>query len=255
MTLEVKSVQSYENSPALVTSGHIDIPIGRCEYAHTLRILGWILPNAIPVRAINVTWQNSPLASTTASVSRSDVAAVFPDSPHAPYSGYALMVPMLEVNGAFTLTIQAEFADGTLLTLGQIVGHHDPIRTDSSFQLNPLLITHCIGRSGTTWLMRLLGEHPEIVVHKHYPYEMNYLGYWMHVLTVLALPGAPKARDADVFLSPDHVGHNPAYHKNTILEEPLWQWINSDQVEMLATDCQKYTAAFYQQVADGQGKP
>ena len=53
--------------------------------------------------------------------------------------------------------------------------------------MQPIMVTSP-GRSGSTWLMRMLAEHPDIIVHERFPYETHVCSYWMHFIQVLATP-------------------------------------------------------------------
>ena len=53
--------------------------------------------------------------------------------------------------------------------------------------MQPIMVTSP-GRSGSTLLMRMLAEHPDIIVHERFPYETNVFSYWMHFMHVLAAP-------------------------------------------------------------------
>jgi hypothetical protein len=50
------------------------------------------------------------------------------------------------------------------------------------------IIVNTLGRSGGTWLMRMLAEDPDIIVHERFPYETYVCSYWMHFLQALATP-------------------------------------------------------------------
>lgn len=89
------------------------------------------------------------------------------------------------------------------------------ILTDSKYQ--PLMLT-AIGRSGTTLVMQILGEHRRILTANFYPYEVKQSAYWMHLLKVLNDPA-----DFDNSSHPDKfesnlglIGHNPYNHQESM---------------------------------------
>jgi hypothetical protein len=51
----------------------------------------------------------------------------------------------------------------------------------------------CLGRTGSTWLMRLLGQHPEVLVYRPFEYEPRLVSYWIEVLRRLGHPRAGLA--------------------------------------------------------------
>jgi hypothetical protein len=70
--------------------------------------------------------------------------------------------------------------------LATVTGRHN-VKAEATSALRPLMVT-ALGRCGTTYIMRLLSEHPEIIVDKAYPYETNAAAYWLHMLRVIAHP-------------------------------------------------------------------
>jgi Sulfotransferase family len=79
--------------------------------------------------------------------------------------------------------------------------------------LRPLLVT-ATGRSGTTLLMRRLGNAREIVIAENYPFEMKlltYYGYALEVLTTASNVKTPISLD-ELTTDPHRLGLNPFHH-------------------------------------------
>jgi hypothetical protein len=114
-----------------------------------------------------------------------------------------------------------------------------------------------LGRTGTTWLMRLLSEHPGIVAHKHYPYELRTARYWMHMLRVLSEPANhfQSANFNNFHASRWSIGHNPFYAPPVTDDPDLRYWFGRAYVEQLATFCQRSVEECYQLVAASQQQP
>jgi hypothetical protein len=79
--------------------------------------------------------------------------------------------------------------------------------------MTPILVT-AIGRSGTTLLMHLLAQAPEICVADLYPYELRFLSYYATAFKTLT-----NTADWDRSMHPDRlggdgftVGFNPFFH-------------------------------------------
>jgi hypothetical protein len=111
-----------------------------------------------------------------------------------------------------------------------------------------------MGRAGTTWMMRLLSEHPEIVVHRWHPYELRVSRYWWHMLKTLSEPRDPHhSSQADHFQTDKHfVGHNPFYPEPIGVTPGLTEWMGRDYVEALARFCQQSAEEAYLRIAVGQ---
>jgi hypothetical protein len=79
--------------------------------------------------------------------------------------------------------------------------------------LRPVLVT-ATGRSGTTLLMRRLGNAREIVIGDLYPFEMKLLTYYGHALEVMTTsPSLKQPGTLDqVTTDPYHLGLSPFHH-------------------------------------------
>ena len=113
-----------------------------------------------------------------------------------------------------------------------------------------------MGRAGTTWTMRLLSEHPEIVVHRWHPYELRTARYWWHMLKTLAEPRDPHhSAQADHFqTNKQWIGYNPFYPEPIAVTPGLGEWMGRDYVEDLARFCQRSAEEAYLRIAAGQGQ-
>jgi hypothetical protein len=79
--------------------------------------------------------------------------------------------------------------------------------------LRPVLVT-ATGRSGTTLLMRRLGNAREVVIADLYPFEMKLLTYYGHALEALTTASSLKApaKLDELIADPYHLGLNPFHH-------------------------------------------
>jgi hypothetical protein len=113
-----------------------------------------------------------------------------------------------------------------------------------------------MGRAGTTWTMRLLSEHPEIVVHRWHPYELRTARYWWHMLKTLSEPRDPyHSAQADRFqTNKQWVGYNPFYPEPIAVTPGLAEWMGRDYVEDLTRFCQRCAEETYLRIAAGQGQ-
>ena len=165
------------------------------------------------------------------------------------------MLGVVGLRPEFDLDVQAVLENGRRVPMAHIRARHEPLRTGYDPVLRPIAVT-CLGRSGTTWLMRMLGHHPEIVVYDRHPYEQAYAKYWMHMLRVLSQP-------ADHINSYGHqtfhneiwmLGYNPFYDVPAQQTEGTREWLGREYVERLARFCQQNIDSLYSSIAVAQGQ-
>jgi len=138
-----------------------------------------------------------------------------------------------------------------------------------------------LGRTGSTWLVRLLEQHPGVVAYRPFFYEPRVASYWMGVLKTLSdpasylqglLPDLSRRQQSVAFpegtasylqgLRPDlspapwWTGENRPSPLPPLPPEPdLRGWLGGDHVESLAAFCCGRIDAFYEQVAAALGRP
>jgi hypothetical protein len=255
--LEILHVEAAQPQPGKSCSGYIDGPTAGCQSdAHSLDIWGWFLASNAEVKHIRVAFDGIGLATAKVDVPRPDVQKYFGLGPEAENCGYSMRVNLLGIGPDFELMVQAELADRQLIPIGIVRGRQRLLDTNFVPQYAPLLVTR-MGRSGSTWLMRLLAQHPAIVVHHAYPHEVNTLRYWLHALTVLSAPADTRnsAQPDNFSLNRYWVGHNP-YHAPPATDiDSLRRWLGHAYVEDLATFIQRSIDTFYRHIAISQGHP
>jgi hypothetical protein len=151
----------------------------------------------------------------------------------------------------FRLDLRARLDDDRRITIVSIEGTHDPIVSDFAPTINPMLLMS-IGRTGTTWAMRLLSHHPSIVANTEYPYETRAAQYWMHALRIMSEPmNLVQSATSTFFTDPFKIGHPPFANPAS----PVFTWTNGpENVSLLAGNCQSMVEAFYNRVAAMHGK-
>lgn len=151
---------------------------------------------------------------------------------------------------SFSLSIMVVLSGNTRVRLGRIHGRMRSIGSAYEPRFQPLMVTS-LGRTGTTWLMRLLVQHPAVAAYPAYPYESRFAGYWIQMLKVLSgaadhvRSSGPNSFSENPYL----IGHNPFYRP--VLPElgTVRRWYATDYVEELAAFCQRSTDEVYERIA------
>jgi Sulfotransferase family len=254
--VEISKVSLAERDSERLWGYHIELPkIGDTIDLYAITIAGWVLGRDSRIVAVEIMHQGQPIQTIPIRVRRPDVAMHYPGVPDAEHCGFRTVVGVLGMASEFELLLHAVLQDECRVPLAVIRGRHRPVSSTFQPALHPLMITS-LGRTGTTWLMRLLAEHPCIVVYKRYPLELRTAQYWMHMLKILSMPANPfqSSNSNNFHANMWYVGHNPFYSEYIADHPQLENWFGRSYVEQLATFCQGGIEECYLHVASSQGQ-
>jgi hypothetical protein len=255
--IEVLAVeQASEGGDALV-GARIEIPAGGAATDESiLHVAGWVVGRSSAVAAIEIDYRGSVVRRVELAVPRPDVTAVHAGAPER--CGFEELVGVLGFTPEFELGVFAALESGERVPIAAIRARRQPLPAGTESRLAPIMVT-CLGRTGTTLLMRSLAAHPEIVVYRRYPYESSPARYWLHLLRVLSEPANfLDSSHPDSFLDDIwSVGYNPFLDYGVALPEqaPLYKWAGRNYVDELADFCRRSVDGWYLAVASSQDQP
>ena len=222
-----------------------------------MKVAGWVVGRHAPVDAVELVIDGKVVKTATVQLPRPAVGHRYPVIPWAGRSGFMTLLGMIGLGSPFEVRLRAVFPDGCRVQLAVIHGSAQPVTSLYMPTLQPLMVTS-LGRTGTTWLMRVLSEHPQIVSYRRYPYEFHTGKYWMHVLRVLSQPGDSEqkiGKPNSFHEEKSQVGGNP-FHAAAFTEYPaVERFFKYEYPQHLATFCQESTESFYRAVAESQNQP
>jgi hypothetical protein len=251
--IEIDDVEFAAPQPGKIRALALDAPRIGGRDLYDVEFAGWALGDGQPVKEIEIHQGGAVIRRAPLDQQRSDVAREYPSVPEAGSSGFRAWVSVVGLEPETTLQVRAVLADGSRARLGGVAFRHQPVQSGFEPRLQPLMLT-TMGRAGTTWTMRLLSEHPEIVVHRVHPYELRTARYWWHMLKVLSEPRDPyHSAQADQFQTNKlWIGYNPFYPEPIGLTPGLLDWMGREYVEELARFCQRMAEQTYLRIAAGQ---
>jgi hypothetical protein len=226
---------------------------GDTSDTYSFRVLGWSLGAAGVIRQVRLMQRGRLLREVPITAQRSDVEREFPGVSGAERSGFGAMISALDLDQRFSITLEAVLDGGDSALLGSITGERAPLRASSESQLQPILVT-TIGRSGSKWLTWLLSCHPEIIAYQPLVFEPRVLTYWVAVLRALAMPQSYlRQLHAPNWQRLWWLGEGATNLPESV-DEGVASWLGHDAVESLATLARDRTSAFYEKVADQDGR-
>jgi hypothetical protein len=220
-----------------------------------LHIVGWVLGESARPLAVEILYDESLIRVAPIRVPRPDLASAYPKARDANTSGFHAVVPVPGLTPAFELRLRVVLDDGRRVPIGSIKARHEPLRPSFEPRLQPIVVT-CLGRAGTTLLMRLLASHPQIVVYRRYPYEFSAGRYLAHMFKVLSEPvDINELVTRDVFPhSIWNVAYSPFYDEAIAQDPELGDWFGRSQIERMAAFFQRSIDDWYTAVARNHGQ-
>jgi hypothetical protein len=239
-----------------LVGGWLDAPQpGATSADYALDASGWAIADLDGPCDIEARHGRHVLRREIADGERPDVGRALPDVPGAARSGFAMTVGLLQLPPDFVLDITVAPPSGSPLLLARIRGRRAALPPAPASYLQPIPVTGH-GRSGTQWLVRLLGKHPEIVAHRPFELEPRVLVYWLSVLRDLADPAsqaevlARSASDRRYWLG-DRARTDAIFHSPAAIRAELGR----DSIDELVAFARHRVERFYRAAADLDGVP
>jgi hypothetical protein len=260
--VEIQDVSPSEPDPDLLWGSSIDTPRagagGSAGAKYDLNIEGWALGHRSPVVAAELVHDEVALWRVPIELERPDIRDAYVDVDSASASGFQLSVGCLNFPPQFEFLIRAVLVDGACPEIATIRGRRPPVRSHHQPLHKPLIVT-TTGRTGSTALMRLLGEHPQIFNYRPSQHESRVATYWLDVLRVLSEPesylrqiiAAGNLNDRRWWTG---VGARLPMPRE-IADKEIQAWMGADRVEAVATFCHSSIDAVYGQIAGHLGPP
>jgi len=247
---------SYLNSSSEQLRGFvIDAPkVNNQLDVYTITVRGWVLGKTSQVKAVWLTYQNAPnnpLKTATISLPRPDVGKHYSDVQNAENSGFSIFASVIGMPPEVNLGVQVILQDDSRVNVAKIRLRHKNLQSSYQPKLQPIMV-NALGRSGSTWLMHLLAECPNIIVQRQYPYESYAAKYWLYMLfRFISDPtNYLNVEVPDAFFGLTTQWLNSQLHHNKSSRE----WFGRTYIEQALAFCQQSIDGFYEQVAKSQGQ-
>jgi hypothetical protein len=152
-----------------------------------LAVSGWVVGDSAPVSVVEISAAGTLLWTLPVHDRRPDVADIHPGVEWAVDAGFSGAVGLLRLPSSWTIELVAR-AEGRATRIATIAGRRAPLEP-AEHTLDPLIVT-TLGRTGSSWLIHLLAQHPDVVAYRPFSFEPRAATYWMEALMALAEPAA-----------------------------------------------------------------
>jgi hypothetical protein len=237
-----------------VVGFHLDSPqAGDGDGTYSIEFTGWVMGDSVPPAKLQLSGPGVALRDIPLGAPRPDLRDAYPGvSWAASNSGFRTRAGVLRLPADFQLELDVVFEDETRTPLVTISGvHRAPDVTEQEIQ--PLLIT-TLGRTGSTWVTRLLSQHPAIVTYPPFRHEVRVATYWMDILLALAEPSSYMQGVQTLPAQEDWwLGRGRRYDDESN-DLDLIHWLGHDHVETLTRFCTGRISAFYRLISDRENR-
>ncbi len=253
---EITLIERMERPSDALLGFSIELPLPETRKdTYCFEFAGWVLAEQSPAVQIELISNDGPVRRIPILFPRPDVDRCYPQAAANSKVGFWAPVSVIGMTPEFELLIQVVLESGLRVPIGRICGRHRAVRSTFEPTIRPLLV-NSLARTGTTWMMRLLAEHPSVSTLRVYPYETRPAAYWMQLLGGMAEPAyqAQAANRLGNFETEWWVSQDP-FQRGSLQGAPLRQWLNSRFVEQVAMLCQRSIEDCYREIGALQNQP
>ena len=241
---EITAVEVVTPQPQELLGFSIELPVSNtAEQFPCFEVGGWVLGRDSMAVEIDLLLNDGSVRRVPVIYPRQDVARAF-STPEAQNVGFRAPVSVIGMTPEFHMLLVVRLENGERVQIGRIFGRHRPIASKFEAAMQPLLVTS-LGRMGTTWMMRLLSEHPSIAVLRIHPYETRPGKLWMQLL-------------ARAFWKDEPLWNEPLSRFGELDASGAAsdeRWFLSQLIERVATSCQRSVEECYREIAEARNQP
>jgi hypothetical protein len=232
----------------------VEIPrAGGRSDLHVLRLAGWAAAHGRRAQAIEVVYHGRPIQVAPVRGARPDLAARHSHLDPEQDVSWEALVGLLGLRADAQLELHVVLDGDERVPAATLALRRTPLRSGFDPRLQPLVLSS-LGRSGSTWMMKIFASHPEIVVMRRFPYESSAAKYWMHAMKVLSDPAnLTQSAHPDTFHSDRWwAGSNPYFDAPAIDDPERAAWLAGEHSKRLARFFQETAEQWYLTVARSQ---
>lgn len=217
---------------------------------YALSVQGWVLGSRVPAVAVDVMLHGRCVARLPIRSARPDIGRKHPDIPWSGHAGFRGEIGTLKLPSAFELRFVARLKGERRLPLAVVRGERRLPSVETEGFIQPIALT-TLGRSGSTWVTRLLGRHPGILSYRPFEYEARMASYWLEVLTTLSEPASYRQAlrghlTGDLWWAGTNGTDDPATRP---VDSALEGWLSRRHTDTLAAHGAWRIEEFYRRVA------
>jgi hypothetical protein len=254
--VEIFEVRELPFDHELLWGARIERPQnGHREDTYAVEVQGWVLGRSSVAVAVEVMERGIAVYKVPVQLRHLANEKAFPNVPEAARCGFRIAINAIQLPPEFEILVQAVLADGRRVPLGVVQGRRAALDLSRESGLQPLML-NTLGRSGSTWLIALLGEHPQIVAYDPFSYETRVTGYWLAVVRALTEPlSYTQALAGELYSDEWWLGtKRPSPMPQLPKEQQIRRWLCGEHITTLFAFGRNRISSMFQQVAAARGR-
>ena len=252
----VDNVRLFEVDPGTVLDFRLASPDSDTAFEEfALEVKGSIVTRASRAEAIELVWGREVVRELAVEVSRGAERRGRRGAGGTRGEFYGV-VGALRLPPSFRLALVARLEDGGRIRVAEIVGRRASVEPEPGWDgPRGAFVSSPSGRTGTTWIVQLLGQHPQVLAYPPFGVEPRPGSYWIEAAMALTEPGSYKR-----ILRPnmDHdrwwLGEWPDADRGPIEDPLLRRYLGERRSREIAAWAREQIIDFYRVAAEGQGK-
>ena len=254
--IKIESVYHHPLNYQEMWGAHIDQPKpGTTRDAYSLSIRGWVLSRGPKAVAVEYLHAGDIMGRVPVCHDRADLVVAFPDAKDALKSGFYASLSTVKLPPVADIFLQAVLENEARVPIAVVTVKRGPVTAAYVPKLQPVLIS-TLGRTGSTWVVRVLGEHPQMTACRPFECEARLSSYWLGILRTIAEPCSYyQALHSELYDDTWWLGTRRSTPVTAeLLDENITRWFAKDTVQALAGFAMERLDSFYSQIAQSQSK-
>ncbi len=252
--VEIRTVNRADPFPRVLRGAYLDAPRPSQVFgAYCFEVAGWALGQDAPVAQIEIRSRGVVLKRVPVKAPRRDIAELHPELDWSGRSGFRCLLNAAVLPRLFDLDVVAVLEGDERIPVGSISGtRRDPAAVPDG-HLQPIMLT-TLGRSGSTWVTRLLGQHPAVTAYAPFRYEPRAASYWMEMYGAMTEPGSYHQTLRGELYGPDWWVGSRRSPVGPPVPDTLESWLAEGQPGALLPLAIDRIEAFYRRAAELEGE-
>ena len=254
--VRIRSIRAFHEEARRRCEFSLDNPVVSGDVSEKpFGFSGWIVGKGIGIDALEIYAGGVLVATIPVDIERPDVAKHFKIETTGNRFGFSAYFNPFGLSAEFEIEGFARSPEAGKIKLFAIAGERTRFDRDFRMEIRPIVI-NTLGRTGSTYLLGLLGAHPQIAAYRPFQVEARYASYWTQMFLSLSHPKSwvfPVA-SYDIGNPSWILGDDSAKELHRAMYPEMTAWFNGAYIRQAFGFCMGSLQEHYRRVAEIQKK-